>query len=93
MGDGPESGGPEVENKKTDKMININESLITQDCIEAISPYLEASRAVWAGHWVRVLVLLDGCQKWAEGPRDELLGWVLVLQGEKAVQDEIEEAY
>lgn len=57
------------------------------------SSYREANQAVWAGRWARVLVLQDGCQKWAEGPQGEPLGWVWVLRGEKVARDEIEEAY
>lgn len=34
---------------------------------------LEAGQAVWPGCWEWVLGLLDGYQKWAEGPLDEPL--------------------
>lgn len=56
-------------------------------------PYLEANQAAWSGRRARVWVLQDGCQKWAEGPQDELLGWVWVLRGERVAQDATEEAY
>lgn len=72
-------------------MINFIDHLIDYLLIMQF-PYLEASQAVWPGRWEWVLGLLDGYQKWAEGPLDELLGWVWVLQGEK-VEDETEEAY
>lgn len=54
---------------------------------------LQAGQEVWPVHWEQVLGLQGGCLGLAEGPRDAPLEWAWVLQGEREVVDETQEAH